>query len=194
MDINKGNLNSMADDAKKKLKEQLDNGTDIYANIRAESEKSSNVDKKDNVDAKVDDEKTQQKIKIKNIPDEEDLDYNTAEPILAYDEPLFAGGPTVTEIESWKKLWDGYDILAVNIMEQYFVFRTLNRFEYKQIVALKNTDPIQREEIFCETCTLWPDEYNYKDMAVQKAGIPSTYAQIIMEKSGFTKEYSVQVL
>jgi hypothetical protein len=51
-----------------------------------------------------------------------------------------------------------------------------------------------REETICQTVTLWPGDYNYKDMAVQKAGIPSTLSEIIMEKSGFTKNYAVEEL
>jgi hypothetical protein len=111
-----------------------------------------------------------------------------------YDEPIFPGGPTVTQVEMWKRQWEGYDIIAIEILGQYFIFRTLNRFEYKQLAAIPNLNPLQREEIICETCTLWPSGYNFKNMAVAKAGIPSTYSQIIMENSGFTKEYSIQIL
>ena len=97
-------------------------------------------------------------------------------------------------VDSFKKQWAGYPVLVVNIAERFFVFRTLNRFEYKQIVALQNVDPLQREEIICEQVTLWPQSYNWKDMAADLAGIPSTYSQVIMEKSGFSNDYAVEVI
>lgn len=111
-----------------------------------------------------------------------------------YEEPIFEGGPTQGQVLMWKKQWAGYDILATEITDKTFIFRTMNRFEYKQLVALTNIDATRREEIICETCTLWPAGYNWRAMAIGKAGIPSTYSKIIMQKSGFTQEYKVQVI
>lgn len=169
---------------------------DIYAEFRKEAEQGNDTRE---------DVYSQESIELKNEPvdrfenpslqntpgdDYEEGNYQ----LFPYDEPLFPDGPTKTQVDSWKKQWVGYDIYAVEVVDQYFVFRTLNRFEYKQLVALPNIDPLQREEIICETVTLWPRKYKWDSMATQKAGIPSTFAQIIMDKSGFTKEYSIQVL
>lgn len=120
----------------------------------------------------------------------------TREPpdLASYDETLFPGGPTKSQINLWKKEWDGYDLFVTQILNQMFVFRTMNRFEYKQLVSFPDIDALMREETICKTVTLWPKDYNYKDMAVQKAGIPSTYSEIIMEKSGFTKDYAIEEL
>lgn len=107
---------------------------------------------------------------------------------------IFPGGPNKAMLDSWKKQWEGYGMFITEIADIKFVFRTLNRVEYKQIVALQNIDALQREEIICETVTLWPLQFTWDEMATGKAGIPSTYAEIIMSKSGFTKEYSIQVL
>ena len=79
-------------------------------------------------------------------------------------------------------------------LNKTFIFRTLNRFEYKQIVAIENIDALYREEIICTTCVLWPRNYDFKAMAGEDGGYPSTLAQIIMENSGFTKEYGIEVL
>lgn len=114
--------------------------------------------------------------------------------LASYDETLFPGGPTKSQINLWKKEWDGYDLFVTQILSQMFVFRTMNRFEYKQLVSYPDIDALMREETICKTVTLWPKYYNYKDMAVQKAGIPSTYSEIIMEKSGFTKDYAIEEL
>lgn len=109
-----------------------------------------------------------------------------------FDDELFPGGPTKSQINIWKKDWDGYDIYVTEILKETFVFRTLNRFEYKQLVSFIDINGLQREETICATCTLWPPNYDYQAMATTKAGIPSTYSEIIMEKSGFTKDFAIQ--
>lgn len=205
--IQKNDLDALAKKAKEQLQQQASELTDfnssnqvkdLYAEFRTET----NDDYKGNV---VNTDNLSENIELKNVPTEiEELpsiknniptDYEEERPQLyPYDEPLFPDGPTKIQVDSWKKQWTGYDIYVVEIMEEYFVFRTLNRFEYKQLIAIENIDPLQREEIICETVTLWPHSYKWNTMATEKAGIPSTLAEIIMEKSGFTKEYSIQVI
>lgn len=130
--------------------------------------------------------------------DEESNSHVAYIPDLFPNEPeVFPGGPKVGEVEAWKKRFNGHDIFITEIGNdnpKVFIYRTLNRFEYKQLVAMQDTDPLQREEIICQAVTLWPSDYNWKNMATVHAGLPSTYAEIIMEKSGFTKDYAVQVL
>lgn len=110
------------------------------------------------------------------------------------DTPLFEDGPGLSQIDVWKKQFQKEKIFHTQILEKHFVFRTLNRFEYKQIVAIENIDALYREEIICSTCVLWPFNYDFKAMAADDSGYPSTLAQIIMENSGFTKEYGIEVL
>ena len=110
------------------------------------------------------------------------------------DTPIFEGGPGISSIDLWKKQFEKEKVIHVQVIDKHFVFRTLNRYEYKQIVAIENIDALHREEIICSTCTLWPSNYDFKTMASDSAGYPSTLAQIIMESSGFTKEYGIEVL
>lgn len=110
------------------------------------------------------------------------------------DPPIFENGPRLSTIDIWKKQYSKEKIFHTQILEKHFVFRTLNRFEYKQIVAIENIDALYREEIICNTCVLWPSKYDFKAMAAEDGGYPSTLAQIIMENSGFTKEYGIEVL
>jgi len=120
------------------------------------------------------------------------------------DSPIFPGGPLVSQITSWKKqfgvtdmegnLFKEGEVYVSQFGNQQFVWRPLTRYEYKQIVNLPNTDPLQREEIICETCVLWPEGYNYEMMAKDKAGIPALLAQQIMEASGFVESYEPPVL
>ena len=116
------------------------------------------------------------------------------DPLAAYDVAIYEGGPNVSQVELWKKEWPNHDVFAVEILGERFVVRTLNRFEYKQLVAMANVNALQREEIICETCVFHPTNYDFKAMALSKAGIVSTLSQVIMENSGFTKEYAIQLL
>lgn len=181
-------LDALASQAKKQLEEQ--NGGSIenrnlYSDIEYDYEGED-----EDADEEIAYEDIYNQIDIKNSSEE----YEEAPFLNLYDEPLFPGGPTRSKIEAWKKDWNGYDIYITEILNETFIFRTLNRFEYKQLVSLQNVDALQREEVICQTVTLWPDEYTWREMATTLAGIPSTYAEIIMEKSGFTKDFAIQVI
>lgn len=106
------------------------------------------------------------------------------------DEPLFPGGPMVSEVNSWKKQFevDGHAIMmSDDIGGETFIWRTLSRTEYREIMNLPNTDPLQREEIICEICVLFPYNYKFDTMASRKAGIPAVLAEQILHESGFKK-------
>lgn len=102
---------------------------------------------------------------------------------------FFPEGPLKTEVSAWKKKFevDGHHIHFVEVQGEKFIFRTLNRVEYREIMALPNTDPIQREEIICECCILFPYSYDFTDMGKSRAGVPAIIAEQIMKESGFAK-------
>jgi hypothetical protein len=106
------------------------------------------------------------------------------------DEPIFPGGPARSEVNAWKKQFeqDGHSVHLSDLGDnEIFIWRTLSRTEYREIMALPNTDPLQREEIICEVCVLFPANYNFSSMASRKAGIPAVLAEQIMHESGFKK-------
>ena len=115
-------------------------------------------------------------------------------PINEDDFQIYENGPYVSQIEIWKKQYGEGHVLHTQIIDKHFIFKTLNRYEYKQIVAMQNVDALMREEIICSTCVLHPRNYNFKSMAANEAGYPSTLSKIIMENSGFTAEYGIEVL
>lgn len=132
-------------------------------------------------------------------PSVENAPINTSDvfeenPINEDDFQIYENGPYISQIEIWKKQYGQGHVLHTQVLEKHFVFRTLNRFEYKQIVAMENVDALMREEIICTTCVLHPRNYNFKSMAASEAGYPSTLSKIIMENSGFTAEYGIEVL
>jgi hypothetical protein len=97
-----------------------------------------------------------------------------------------------SDITSWKKQYG--DVFVATVKEQEFVFRALERFEYKEILGLPNTDPLMREEMICEYCVLYPQNYDFSTMANQKAGYPAVLAELIMDHSGFTRDVQVRKL
>ena len=134
-----------------------------------------------------------------NYPKLQQAPKNTVEiyeenPINENDFQIYEYGPYVSQIEIWKKQYGEGRVLHTQIVDKHFVFRTLNRFEYKQIVAMQNVDALMREEIICSTCVLHPRNYDFKSMASSEAGYPSTLSKIIMENSGFTSEYGIEIL
>lgn len=135
-----------------------------------------------------------------NYPSIEEAPINTIEedfqenPINDEDFQIYENGPYFSQIEIWKKQYGQGHVLHTQIIDKHFIFRTLNRFEYKQIVAMQNVDALMREEIICSTCVLHPRNYDFKSMAANEAGYPSTLSKIIMENSGFTTEYGIEVL
>ena len=165
-----------------------DSYEDPYAEIRAEMEESDNQSKRtvplsEGLDENPD-------LVIKPLEDNDviipDINYG--------EEAIYPGGPTQSLVDTWKMKYANSTILHTKILERHFVFRTMNRYEYKQIIAINNLDSITREELICKTCTLWPINYNFKAMAKDDSGYPGTLAQIIMESSGFTSEYGIEVL
>lgn len=106
---------------------------------------------------------------------------------LLYDEDgnelLFPGGPTLAKVEEWKSLYG--DIYLTEFDEEVFVWRTLKRKEYKEIMKIQGADQFYREERICEKVVLYPEHYNFMEMGRGKAGIPTLLSELIMEKSGF---------
>lgn len=182
-------------DAQKKEAEKETSSEDIYASMRDE------MDTEDYTGGPTDYPDTEIQYspdgipnapEIKHTPDDDEIGPNFY--MDTHDTPIFDGGPGVSQIDLWKKQFSKESVFHTQILDRHFVFRTLNRFEYKQIVSVENVDALYREEMICRTCVLWPYNYDFKQMAVEDSGYPSTLAEIIMENSGFTKEYGIEVL
>ena len=187
-------MDDLVNAAKLKLeaqqKETMENSSeDIYASMKTEMNESEYEMPNPEIKREID--YGDEKFNIQHAPtDNYEYEYS----IDPNDTPIFEDGPGISQVEIWKKQFSKEKIFHTQILEKHFVFRTLNRYEYKQIVAIENIDALYREEIICKTCVLWPYNYDFKKMAGEDSGYPSTLAQIIMENSGFTKEYGIEVL
>lgn len=114
---------------------------------------------------------------------EEEEEFND----LMFDEEgnelLFPGGPTLGKVEEWKSLHG--DIYLTEFDQEVFVWRTLKRKEYKEIMKVQGADNFYKEERICDKVMLYPENYNFMEMGRGKAGIPTLVSELVMEKSGF---------
>ncbi len=180
--------------AKQKLKFEKD-GTlaetpeqeDIYAELREEIKEEENQE--DNTKPEIDGN-----IDYSSKPDIESNNREREEYFIdPNDTPVFEGGPGIAKVQLWKKQFGIDNVYHTKILERHFLFRTLNRAEYEQIASL-TLDSLTNEELICKTCVLWPLNYDYAAMGKDDAGYPGTLAQIIMENSGFTTDYAIEVI
>lgn len=108
--------------------------------------------------------------------------YDDNDPVF----PDVPDGPTYGQVNEWKSRYGEGEVFAVRIDQQPFVFRTLTRAEYKEILKTQNADPMWREERTVEKCLLWPAYYKGTAISMGRAGIPTVLAEQIMECSGFS--------
>lgn len=64
--------------------------------------------------------------------------------------------------------------------EDFFFYRTLTRKEYRMLVENEEINEMEKEDIVCEACVLWPENYDFENC---NAGIPTTLTKSIMENS-----------
>lgn len=112
---------------------------------------------------------------------------------MADEKRIFPGGPTKDQLDQWKAEYKD-KVYMSEFEDRAFIWRPLTRFEYKSILKLQNADALFREERICEAVMLWPENYNYDDMAEGEAGIPSLLAEQIMDASGFTSSGAAKKL
>lgn len=63
---------------------------------------------------------------------------------------------------------------------EVFVYRTLGRQEYKNLLLNDQITDIEKEEVICEVCVLYPEKYDFQDC---DAGIPTTLSEVIIKNS-----------
>lgn len=110
----------------------------------------------------------------------------------AQDKPLFEGGPLESELLAWKKQFG--KVFMTELDGEFYIWRKINRFEYKEVMSIPNTNELSREEMICEVCVLFPFDYSYETMVNDGGGIPSMLAEQVMQKSGFTRKAKVIAL
>lgn len=113
---------------------------------------------------------------------------------LPDDEEIWPNGPTAGHIKMWKKEFGEVYVTSLSF-DKHIVWRTLSRYEYKQLVK-KMEQLVQagqlssaeanmwNEEAITEMCILYP-AFDKQDIGREMAGMPSLIAQEVLEASGF---------
>ena len=101
--------------------------------------------------------------------------------------PVIQGGPTRQEIEEWK---DRYGSVYFTPFEgETFIWRTLGRSEYREIIRNTDLTMLDREEHITDKCVLFPRNFSCGEYTkTGKAGVPSLLSEMIMDKSGFVAQ------
>lgn len=117
--------------------------------------------------------------------DETEGSEEVAEDLIDADgkELLFPGGPTLDKVEEWKSQYG--EIYLTEFEEDVFIWRSLTRKEYKDVMKVERADNFYKEERICDKVVIYPETYNFMQMAQGKAGIPTLISELVMEKSGF---------
>ncbi|HDR4861037.1 MULTISPECIES: hypothetical protein [Bacillus] len=100
--------------------------------------------------------------------------------------PVIKNGPTRCEVEEWKERYGG--IYFTPFEGETFIWRTLKRPEYREIIRDQALTALDREEMLTEKCVLFPRNFTIEKMLKSKAGIPSILSEMIMDKSGFVAQ------
>lgn len=101
--------------------------------------------------------------------------------------PVVEGGPTRQEVEEWK---DKYGNVYFTPFEgEIFIWRTLSRPEYREVIRNTELNMLDREEIITDKCVLFPRNYSCQTYTSKgRAGVPSLLSEMIMDKSGFVAQ------
>ncbi len=89
----------------------------------------------------------------------------------------------VALLNYFKDLYNGHKIIYVRFRESDFVFRSLDRKEYKYIMA-QNSDRMDIEDALCNTACVFPEEYDFTVCGF--AGLNPKVAEVIERVSGFS--------
>lgn len=123
------------------------------------------------------------------IPETSDFDLDGAE--LQQEEEvdedlLFPAGPSIEDVEEWKSRYNGEVFLTDFEDGEIYLWRPINRKEYKSIMAIEGSTGMYREEAICQTVILWPKgNISTKLRTFGKAGVPTLLSELILEKSGY---------
>ena len=89
---------------------------------------------------------------------------------------------SISLLQYYKDLYSGHKIIYVRFSDTDFIFRTLNRKEYKYIMT-SGKPVMDAEDAICNTCCLYPEEYNFETCGF--AGLNEYISEVIRDVSGF---------
>lgn len=72
------------------------------------------------------------------------------------------------------------NVFMERIGEQVFFYRSIGRKEYRLIIEDPDLNDLQKENVMCDVCVLWPENYDWNDC---DAGIPGKLVEVIRKNS-----------
>lgn len=89
-------------------------------------------------------------------------------------------------------LKETYDeVFMLNSCGKTFLYRQLGRKDYKDLMKSEDFNVFEKEEIICEVCVLWPENFDFKEC---EAGIPTELSKAILRNSFLDNIESRQIL
>lgn len=89
--------------------------------------------------------------------------------------------------ELYVKFKEKYNnVFIYQINDQCFLYRTIGRKEYKDILSNKESNNFDKEEYICKLCTLYPANFDFENC--EEAGIPTELANKIIKNSMISEE------
>ena len=85
-----------------------------------------------------------------------------------------------------------HSLYTYQVDNQVFIYRPVGRREYKNLYLSDKWDDISKEEILCQLCVLYPEDYDFENC--DEAGLPTTLADQIIKNSYLSKERREKVL
>jgi hypothetical protein len=83
--------------------------------------------------------------------------------------------------EIFLKLKDQYrNVFMEKVGDQVFFYRSIGRKEYRIILEDPDMNDFQRENVICDVCVLWPQNYDWNNC---DAGIPEHLVNVIRKNS-----------
>ena len=85
--------------------------------------------------------------------------------------------------ELYEKYIDKYSSVYIQDFgpDGVFIYKTLGRKDFRDLINTKELDDCAKEEIICESCVLYPENYDFENC--EQAGLPTELAQVIIEHS-----------
>lgn len=107
---------------------------------------------------------------------------------LAEEFKNYENGPDEAILEAWKETYGKFFVSSILGGDDIYVWRTLNRTEYKQLIN-SGVSKIQSayEDAIVRKCILWPT-ISVEDIAGSDAGTIPTLSKQILFKSGFVSD------
>lgn len=90
---------------------------------------------------------------------------------------------------SLKEMHD--EVFMLNSCGRTFLYKQLGRKDYKDLIQSEDFSVFEKEEIVCEVCTLWPNDFDFKEC---EAGIPTELSKAILRNSFLDDIESKQTL